>query len=103
VQVQPKRGQGLEAAASFIGCEGLTNAVKHAGASRIVCSRAAAGTRRRKPDRVLARRSGDLVASVADDGAGGVEPSRGSGLNGSGHRPGREPEDRQPTPEPARC
>jgi signal transduction histidine kinase len=59
---------GVEAAAYFIGCEGLTNAVKHAGASRIVLS--------------AERRDEKLVVSVVDDGSGDVEPSRGSGLNG---------------------
>jgi signal transduction histidine kinase len=56
---------GVEAAAYFIGCEGLTNAVKHAGASRIVLS--------------AERRDEKLVVSVVDDGSGDVEPSRGSG------------------------
>jgi signal transduction histidine kinase len=43
----------VEAAAYFIACEGLTNAVKHAHAPQIVLT--------------AARRNGTLVVSVADD------------------------------------
>jgi signal transduction histidine kinase len=59
---------GLEAAAYFIACEGLTNAIKHSGATAV---------------RVAARRSnGHLVISVTDDGVGGVIEKRGGGLRG---------------------
>jgi signal transduction histidine kinase len=64
--------RGLEAAAYFIACEGLTNAVKHARATRIVVR--------------AARRDGKLVVSVADDGAGGAVPVPGSGLAGLADR-----------------
>ena len=64
--------RGVEAAAYFIGCEGLTNAVKHAQASRIVLS--------------AARQDGKLVISVADNGVGGAAPTVGSGLNGLSDR-----------------
>ncbi|HEY7077239.1 MAG TPA: histidine kinase [Solirubrobacteraceae bacterium] len=64
--------RGLEAAAYFIACEGLTNAVKHARATRIVL--------------LAARRDGKLVVSVADDGAGGAAPVPGSGLAGLADR-----------------
>ena len=60
--------RGIEAAAYFIGCEGLTNAVKHAQASRIVLS--------------AARKDGKLIVSVTDNGIGGAAPVEGSGLNG---------------------
>ncbi len=57
----------IEAAAYFIACEGLTNAIKHARATAVVVS--------------AARRDGQLVVSVSDDGVGGVRDG-GSGLNG---------------------
>src|SRR5207244_10256981 len=60
--------RGVDAAAYFIGCEGLTNAVKHAQASRIVLS--------------AARKDGKLIVSVTDNGIGGAAPVEGSGLNG---------------------
>jgi signal transduction histidine kinase len=64
--------RGLEAAAYFIACEGLTNAVKHANATRIVLS--------------AGRENGRLVVSVADDGLGGAAPLPGSGLSGLSDR-----------------
>jgi len=60
--------RGIEGAAYFIGCEGLTNAVKHAQATSISLSA------RREDDR--------LVVTVIDDGIGGAEPAPGSGLSG---------------------
>jgi signal transduction histidine kinase len=59
---------GVEAAAYFIACEGLTNAVKHARASKVVLS--------------AAQENGTLVVSVADDGIGGAQRGDGSGLTG---------------------
>jgi signal transduction histidine kinase len=63
---------GVEAAAYFIACEGLTNAVKHARASKVVLS--------------AARENGRLVVSVADDGIGGAAQGDGSGLSGLSDR-----------------
>ena len=63
---------GVEAAAYFIGCEGVTNAVKHAHATRIELS--------------AGRTNGKLVVSVADDGVGGATPTRGTGLAGLSDR-----------------
>ena len=63
---------GLEAAAYFIASEGLTNAIKHANATRIVLS--------------AGRENGRLVVSVADDGSGGAAPTSGSGLSGLSDR-----------------
>jgi signal transduction histidine kinase len=57
-----------EVAAYFVASEALANAAKHSGASRIDVS--------------LERRDGSLVLSVRDDGVGGVDPSRGSGIVG---------------------
>jgi signal transduction histidine kinase len=62
----------LEAAAYFIASEGLTNAVKHAGASRVLLSAEA--------------RDGNLVVSVRDDGIGGAGASDGTGLRGLSDR-----------------
>ena len=62
----------LEAAAYFIASEGLTNAVKHAQASRV---------------RLCAERvNGNLVVSVSDDGVGGAAAAGGSGLRGLSDR-----------------
>jgi signal transduction histidine kinase len=63
---------GIEAAAYFIACEGLTNAVKHANASKVVLS--------------AGRANGKLVISVADDGVGGAAHADGSGLSGLADR-----------------
>jgi signal transduction histidine kinase len=69
VDVPPERfGTGAEAAAYFVGCEGLTNAVKHAGATRV--------------ELTAARRNGTLVVTVSDDGVGGASLGDGSGLSG---------------------
>jgi signal transduction histidine kinase len=64
--------RGLEAAAYFVGCEALTNAVKHAGATRI--------------DLRAQRSNGSLVVQVDDDGAGGADPGSGTGLRGLADR-----------------
>jgi signal transduction histidine kinase len=58
----------LEAAAYFIACEGLTNAVKHASADHVVVC--------------FAREQNDLVLAVSDNGSGGADDRRGSGLLG---------------------
>jgi signal transduction histidine kinase len=69
VREDPRRFPSeLEAAAYFIACEGLTNAVKHASAHRVVLG--------------FARQEGELVLTVSDDGAGGADVRRGSGLLG---------------------
>jgi signal transduction histidine kinase len=58
----------VEAAAYFVAAEGLTNVVKYAGADSAL---------------VLMRREGDeLLVVVADEGAGGADAARGSGLRG---------------------
>lgn len=58
----------VEAAAYFIVSESLTNAAKHA--------HAAAATVR------IGRANGSAVVEVSDDGIGGADPARGSGLRG---------------------
>jgi signal transduction histidine kinase len=62
----------LEAAAYFIASEGLTNAVKHARASRISVS--------------ANRDNGSLVVIVSDDGVGGASEADGTGLRGLSDR-----------------
>jgi signal transduction histidine kinase len=62
----------VEAAAYFVACEALANAVKHSSASHVA---------------ITARRDdGCLILSIQDDGVGGAEPRRGSGLAGLADR-----------------
>jgi signal transduction histidine kinase len=63
---------GVEAAAYFIACEGLTNVVKHARATTASLT--------------AVRRNGHLVVRVADDGVGGAAATGGSGLTGLADR-----------------
>ena len=58
----------VEVAAYYVASEALANAMKHAQASRIEMS--------------LAARQGSLLLSIRDDGIGGADPARGSGLAG---------------------
>jgi GAF domain-containing protein len=58
----------VEIAAYYVASEALANAMKHARASRIEISLAASG--------------GSLLLSIRDDGVGGADPARGSGLAG---------------------
>lgn len=58
----------VEAAAYFIACEAVTNAVKHGAPTKVaVCA---------------VRENGTLLVSVTDDGVGGAVIRRGSGLAG---------------------
>ncbi len=59
---------GLEAAAYFVACEGLTNAIKHSGATAVVMS--------------AQRTNGHLIVRVTDDGVGGAVDKLGGGLRG---------------------
>jgi signal transduction histidine kinase len=58
----------VEVAAYYVASEALANAMKHAQASYVEVS--------------LAVRDGCLLLSVRDDGVGGADPARGSGLAG---------------------
>jgi signal transduction histidine kinase len=58
----------IETAAYYVASEALANAMKHARASHVVIA--------------LAARSGSLLLSIRDDGVGGADPARGSGLAG---------------------
>jgi signal transduction histidine kinase len=62
----------VETAAYFVASEALTNAVKHAGGSRVVLR--------------AGRENGRLTLSVADDGGGGATPDREGGLTGLADR-----------------
>jgi signal transduction histidine kinase len=68
------RGRALTAgAAYFIGCEALTDAVKHAARTTRISLRAT-------------RADGRLVVTITDNGIGGAAPVRGSGLDGLADR-----------------
>jgi signal transduction histidine kinase len=58
----------VEVAAYYVASEALANAMKHAQASRIEIS--------------LTTRQGSLLLTARDDGIGGADPARGSGLAG---------------------
>jgi signal transduction histidine kinase len=62
----------VEAAAYFVVAEALTNVVKYAQATQARVS--------------VARLNGHAVVEVADDGVGGADPERGSGLRGLSDR-----------------
>ena len=62
----------IEAAAYYVACEAVTNAVKHASASTIELR--------------TERTDGVLQLLVTDDGVGGASASRGSGLAGLADR-----------------
>jgi signal transduction histidine kinase len=64
--------EAIEAAAYFVVAEALTNVAKYAHASQATV-------------RVM-RRNGHAVVEVADDGIGGADPDRGSGLKGLADR-----------------
>lgn len=62
----------VEIAAYYVASEALANAMKHARAGRVEIS--------------LATRDGRLLLSVRDDGVGGADPARGTGLAGLANR-----------------
>jgi signal transduction histidine kinase len=64
----------VESACYFAVAEALANAVKHSGARRVHVR--------------MLHRSGILRIEVADDGAGGADPARGTGLQGVERRLG---------------
>jgi len=61
-------GEAVEAAAYFVIAEALANAAKHSGAGSIEITVDESG--------------GRLHLEVSDDGVGGADPSRGSGIVG---------------------
>jgi signal transduction histidine kinase len=64
--------EAIEAAAYFVVAEALTNVVKYAHASQATVR--------------VSRDNGHAVVEVADDGIGGADPGRGSGLRGLADR-----------------
>jgi signal transduction histidine kinase len=64
--------EAQELAAYFVVSEALTNVAKYAHASQAVVN--------------LGRENGRLVVEVADDGVGGADPKRGTGLQGLADR-----------------
>ncbi|MEV0664049.1 sensor histidine kinase [Actinomadura luteofluorescens] len=72
VDIEPRASSTVEAVAYFVVSEALTNVVKHARANEVDVSVA---------------RSGDVLrVTVRDDGAGGADPSAGTGLTGLARR-----------------
>ena len=72
VAVGRRLSEPVEVAAYFLVCEGLANVAKYAAGSAAEVRVAIAGT--------------TLVVEVADDGPGGADPARGSGLRGLADR-----------------
>jgi signal transduction histidine kinase len=68
VRLPERVAESVEVAAYYFVAETLTNTTKHAEASRI--------------DVTVELRDGSLWVSVRDDGVGGADPARGSGLVG---------------------
>ncbi|MFG2720102.1 sensor domain-containing protein [Streptomyces sp. NPDC048416] len=68
VRVDPRPSPTVEAVAYFIVAEALTNVAKHAHASRAWVE--------------VRRDAGHLRMRIGDDGQGGADPARGSGLTG---------------------
>jgi signal transduction histidine kinase len=64
--------EAIEAAAYFVVAEALTNVVKYAHATQATVS--------------VSRNNGRAVVEIADDGIGGADPGRGSGLRGLADR-----------------
>ena len=64
--------EAIEAAAYFVVAEALTNVVKYAHATQATVS--------------VSRYNGCAVVEIADDGIGGADPGRGSGLSGLADR-----------------
>jgi signal transduction histidine kinase len=64
--------EAIELAAYFVVSEALTNVVKYAGATHATVD--------------VAPENGRLVVEVADDGVGGADPTRGTGLRGLADR-----------------
>ncbi len=73
VHVGPDRfPSDIEATAYFVASEALTNAVKHADATNIEIQTSIIDNR--------------LVLMIRDDGVGGAQPARGTGLRGLSDR-----------------
>jgi signal transduction histidine kinase len=69
---EERLGEAVEAGAYFVVAESITNAVKHANASRIAVR--------------LERAPGAVRITIEDDGRGGADPAAGTGLRGLADR-----------------
>jgi signal transduction histidine kinase len=65
---QERLPERVESASYFVVAEALTNVAKYANASRVTVT--------------VTRADGRVLVEVADDGVGGADPARGSGLRG---------------------
>ncbi|WP_052665218.1 sensor histidine kinase [Nitriliruptor alkaliphilus] len=74
VQVAVRPDPVTEGIAYYVVCEALSNAVRHAGASRVEVT--------------VVREDDRLELTVRDDGRGGADPARGTGLHGLAARVG---------------
>ena len=72
VELEDRLPERLEVASYYVVCESLANVAKHAGATLA------------KVD--VSRQSGEVVVEVIDDGVGGADTERGSGLRGLADR-----------------
>jgi signal transduction histidine kinase len=72
VNVEERASPAIEAVAYFVVSEAMTNIARHANASRAAIA----------VDRI----AGTLNVVVTDDGIGGADPGRGSGINGLAQR-----------------
>ncbi len=72
VAVDRRLHERLEVAAYYVICESLANIGKHAQATSATVD--------------VARRNGDLVVEIVDDGIGGADSERGTGLRGLADR-----------------
>jgi signal transduction histidine kinase len=68
VDMKARMSEPVEVAAYYVLSEALANATKHSKASRI--------------DMSVRQRDRDVLLSIRDDGVGGADPTRGSGLIG---------------------
>ena len=72
VRLESRLDEPLEVAAYYVVCESLVNVGKHAHATSATVE--------------VARRNGDVFVEVIDDGIGGADTERGSGLRGLADR-----------------
>ena len=72
VEIEGRLHERLEVAAYYVVCESLANIGKHAQASSATVD--------------VARRNGELVVEIVDDGVGGADSERGTGLRGLADR-----------------
>jgi signal transduction histidine kinase len=68
----PRFPAPVEAALYFVCSEALANAAKHSDGSRVSLE--------------LRQKDADIVVAIADDGVGGADPTKGSGLRGLADR-----------------